>query len=499
MGSVKPQRGHHGNTKNALLASIGISMGGLLYGLDSGIIATTISQSSFKQYMYGGPKGDPALTGGIVSSYYAGSCIGGLQSGWLMDRWSRRYTVLMGAIVSIVGAALQAAAVNPGMIISGRILSGWSTGVLYSVTPVYLAEISPPENRGFLVGLKGLTNAIGFFLANWIGYAGSFAHGNAQWRIPLAMQAPPAAALGLLVVFMPFSPRWLVRQERHEDALAVLQRLHGARGDEFVQRQYTEIRDQLALEADIRKRSSLRVLFTPRYGRRLFLACLIVNMTKLSGSQIIQNYQSLMYAALGFKGQTVLLIAGCYGTMGVLGQIVNLAWVSDNWPRRRTMCVGCIVLAATLAVLTALSKFYPDDHNLAGSSAGVAFIFIFSFLYALFFNSTNWVLVSEIFPLHLRGTGVGFAIFTQAVTAIWLTQVSPIAFDSLKWRFYFIFIGTNIVAGLIYYFFLPETNQLTLEQVAAVFGDAAVEPKDTKDIDDKDHDEPETIEFRDKK
>ncbi|KAI8270741.1 hypothetical protein K4K58_008573 [Colletotrichum sp. SAR11_239] len=426
MGGPKALRGHHGNTKQALLASIGISMGGLLYGLDTGIIATTIGQSTFKTYMYGGSQGPPALVGGIVASYYAGGCIGGLQSGWLMDKWSRRYTVLIGAVVSILGAALQAAAVNPGMMIAGRIFSGWSTGVLYSVTPIYLAEISPPENRGFLVGLKGLTNAGGFFVANWIG------------------------------------PRWLVKQERHEDAVKVLRRLHGARGEDFVQHQYVEIRDQLALEADLRRQSSLKILFTRQYARRMLLACLIVNMTKLSGSQVIQNYQSLMYAALGFKGQTVLLIAGCYGT-------------------------GTASLAATLAILLALSKYYPDDRNLAGSSAGVAFIFIFSFLYAVFFNSTNWVLVSEIFPLHLRGTGVGFAIFTQAVTAIWLSQVSPTAFEALEWKFYFIFITTNVSAGLVYYFFLPETNQLSLEQIAAVFGDAAVEgnlrQKDT--IDDK--------------
>ncbi|KAI8167005.1 hypothetical protein K4K49_011173 [Colletotrichum sp. SAR 10_70] len=461
MGGPKALRGHHGNTKQALLASIGISMGGLLYGLDTGIIATTIGQSTFKTYMYGGSQGPPALVGGIVASYYAGGCIGGLQSGWLMDKWSRRYTVLIGAVVSILGAALQAAAVNPGMMITGRIFSGWSTGVLYSVTPIYLAEISPPENRGFLVGLKGLTNAGGFFVANWIGYAGSFASGNGQWRIPLAMQAPPAVGLGWLVFAMPFSPRWLVKQERHEDAIKVLRRLHGARGEDFVQHQYVEIRDQLALEADLRRQSSLKILFTRQYARRMLLACLIVNMTKLSGSQVIQNYQSLMYAALGFKGQTVLLIAGCYGT-------------------------GTASLAATLIVLLALSKYYPDDRNLAGSSAGVAFIFIFSFLYAVFFNSTNWVLVSEIFPLHLRGTGVGFAIFTQAVTAIWLSQVSPTAFEALEWKFYFIFIATNVSAGLAYYFFLPETNQLSLEQIAAVFGDAAVEGNlGQKDIDDK--------------
>ncbi|KAF0315081.1 hypothetical protein GQ607_017692 [Colletotrichum asianum] len=486
MGGPKALRGHHGNTKQALLASIGISMGGLLYGLDTGIIATTIGQSTFKTYMYGGSQGPPALVGGIVASYYAGGCIGGLQSGWLMDKWSRRYTVLIGAVVSILGAALQAAAVNPGMMIAGRIFSGWSMGVLYSVTPIYLAEISPPENRGFLVGLKGLTNAGGFFVANWIGYAGSFASGNGQWRIPLAMQAPPAVGLGLLVFAMPFSPRWLVKQERHEDAVKVLRRLHGARGENFVQHQYVEIRDQLALEADLRRQSSLKILFTRQYARRLLLACLIVNMTKLSGSQVIQNYQSLMYAALGFKGQTVLLIAGCYGTMGILGQIFNLIWVSDTWSRRKTMCTGTASLAATLAILLALSKYYPDDRNLAGSSAGVAFIFIFSFLYAVFFNSTNWVLVSEIFPLHLRGTGVGFAIFTQATTAIWLSQVSPTAFEALEWKFYFIFIATNVSAGLVYYSFLPETNQLSLEQIAAVFGDAAVDGSlGQKDIDDK--------------
>lgn len=133
----------------------------------------------------------------------------------------------------------------------------------------------------------------------------------------------------------------MVKQERHEDAVKVLRRLHGARGEDFVQRQYVEIRDQLALEADLRRQSSLKILFTRQYARRMLLACLIVNMTKLSGSQVIQKYQSLMYAALGFKGQTVLLIAGCYGTMGILGQIFNLIWVSDTWSRRKTMCTSC--------------------------------------------------------------------------------------------------------------------------------------------------------------
>lgn len=98
-----------------------------------------------------------------------------------------------------------------------------------------------------------------------------------------------------------------------------------------------EIREQLALEQARRKSSSWAELFTLRYARRVLLGCFIMNMTKLSGSGIVQNYQSLFYEGLGFEGRTVLLISGFYGIMGVIGQLINIAWVSDKWPRRRTV------------------------------------------------------------------------------------------------------------------------------------------------------------------
>lgn len=125
-----------------------------------------------------------------------------------MDKLSRRWSILLGAIVSIIGAIIQTAAMNIPMIIIGRAFSGFSTGMVYSVAPVYLSELAPPENRGFLVGLKGWMNTFGYLLAGWIGYAGSFAKGDLQWRIPLAMQAPPAILLAVLTFRLPYSPRW---------------------------------------------------------------------------------------------------------------------------------------------------------------------------------------------------------------------------------------------------------------------------------------------------
>lgn len=125
-----------------------------------------------------------------------------------MDNLSRRWSILLGSIVSVIGAVIQAAAMNIPMIVIGRAFSGFSTGMVYSVAPVYLSELAPPENRGFLVGLKGWMNTFGYLLAGWIGYAGSFATGDLQWRIPLAMQAPPAILLGVLTFLLPYSPRW---------------------------------------------------------------------------------------------------------------------------------------------------------------------------------------------------------------------------------------------------------------------------------------------------
>jgi MFS family permease len=104
--------------------------------------------------------------------------------------------------------------------IAGRFFAGLACGMILSVVPVYIAEVSPPKNRGFIVGLQGMMISIGFMAANWIGYAGGFASGNSQWRIPLAMQMPRAILLSIGCFFIPYTPRWLVGKERYDEARA---------------------------------------------------------------------------------------------------------------------------------------------------------------------------------------------------------------------------------------------------------------------------------------
>lgn len=160
--------------------------------------------------------------------------------------------------------------------------------------------------------------------------------------------------------------------------------------------------------------------------------------------------------------------------MGVAGQLINLAGVSDRWSRVKTMWIGCAILACMLAILTALSAEYGDGQNPNGARAGVAAIFLYSAIYAVFFNPTLFTIAAEMFPLHLRGYGVGFSVMCQGISSIWLSQITPYAFDAINWKYYFVFIGCLIALGIFYFFFLQETNQVSLEQIAGRYDDETV-------------------------
>ena len=325
------------------------------------------------------------------------------------------------------------------MMIAGRLIAGLVCGQILSIVPIYLAEVSPPKIRGFFVGLQGMLIAIGFALANWVGYAGSFASGDPQWRIPLAMQLPVPLVLMAGIFFIPFSPRWLVQQDRTDDAHKVLIKLHSGESGDLVNQELVQIREQINLEraqGNMTWTIALAKMFSKRYVRRTVTAAFIIAMGQLSGSSVIQNFQNIFYATVGFTGKTALLISGAYGMMGVIGQIIYLTIVVDKWPRTRTLWNGSLVLAIMLSICMALSSQFGSKGNTndTGARAAIAFIFLYSMSYAIFFNAMIWVVPSELFPFFLRSKGLAFAVFVKAIVAIVLSQITPIAIASVSWR-----------------------------------------------------------------
>jgi MFS family permease len=275
----------------------------------------------------------------------------------------------------------------------------------------------------------------------------------------------------------------VIQQERYEEARAVLTAIHGNGHDDVVGQELTHIRAQIHAEATQVTSFRLAVtnLLSRQYLHRTLMACFILVMGQFSGSSVIQNYQSSFYAAVGFTGKTSLLISGIYGIMGVLGQVIYLFIAADKWPRTRTLWVGSIFLSVMVAICMALSASYgsASNTNISGARAAIAMIFLYSGGYAVFFNATIWVVPSELFPFILRSTGMGLAVFSKAVAAIVLSQITPTALLNVGWRYYSLFIATNFVAAFVYFFLLPETGGKSLEEIAELFGDTlALEPSD---------------------
>lgn len=129
----------------------------------------------------------------------------------------------------------------------------------------------------------------------------------------------------------------MIQKDRNEDAYKVIHKIHGSVGDDFVAAEMLQITSQLRMEAEESKNVYWMEMFSRRYLRRTATAAYMMCITQLAGTGVIQSYQSLFYAGLGFKGNTILLISGVYGLMGVFGQAINLFWISDKWPRVRTM------------------------------------------------------------------------------------------------------------------------------------------------------------------
>jgi uncharacterized membrane protein len=266
----------------------------------------------------------------------------------------------------------------------------------------------------------------------------------------------------------------VVQQERYEEARTVLVALHGKDNETLVAQELFQIREQIQLEAlaGTSFYSALRQLLSRRHIRRTSLACFILIMGQFSGSSVIQNYQSIFYKAVGFTGKTSLLISGVYGIMGVIGQVIYLFVVADRWPRTRTLWVGSIFLCVMVAICMALSANYGSGTtNVNGPRGAIATIFIYSAGYAVFFNAMVWVIPSELFPFILRSAGMGLGVFSKSVSAIILSQITPVALENVGWKYYALFIATNFAAAFVYYFFLPETGGKSLEEIAELFGD----------------------------
>ncbi|KAK0625119.1 general substrate transporter [Bombardia bombarda] len=453
--------------------------GSFLFGYDAGVMTDVIASPDFLEY-FNTSSGTPII-GAINSTFSGGAIFGSLMGGFTMDRFGRRITILIGALICLLGAILQAAAQNLAMILVGRIIAGWAVGLMSMSVPVYQSECAHPKIRGLIVGLTQQMIGVGFIVSTWVGYGSAHATGTLsalQWRFPLAFQAIPALILCCGILFFPESPRHLMETDREEEAMRVLQKLHyDGTNDAWIQQEFHEIKTTIAAEKAITV-PGWRVMFTvPAWRTRLMHGVAVQVFTQFTGINVIGYYQTQMYRALGITGNRVLLVAGIYNCIGPLANLFFIVFMIDRVGRRKPLLWGTVAIVIALVCEAAVNSRIDLNNPSNGLSvAGVFFIFCVTVIFSLSWGPISWVYMAEVMPMQIRARGNAFAtgIGNWLVSTFW-SQVSPMALNSLGWKFYFVFVAWDILITIpIVYFLFKETKQVSLEDIDLLFGERAL-------------------------
>lgn len=396
----------------------------------------------------------------------------------------------------MIAGIIQSTAVNVGMLIAGRIIGGFAVGIMNMTIPIYNSEIAPPAKRGMIAGLHAQFVGIGFATANWVGFGCSYATGTFQWRFPLAFRkllsslsscnhlTPSPECLPAIIVlvgtfWLPYSPRWLLEKERDDEAYKVLKRLHGNIGadESFFQAEFAQMRDQIRFENSV-KQSFSEIWTKPSNRKRVLLAVLVQVFTQLSGINVINYYQTDLYKGLGIKGHMVTLLASIYGMVGPIANVICLYFV-DKWGRKKTLWITGIIMTIDISLVMAMTGAFTHTSNTVGKGFGIAFIFCFSIIYSLGYNSIHYIYVPEIMTMAIRARGSSIAVCSNVLVNILFNQVSPIAFAHVGYKYYSVFICTNAIGAVVVFLMFPETKGKSLEEISAIFGDEVI----TADLD----------------
>ncbi|KAL1978157.1 hypothetical protein VTN31DRAFT_1016 [Thermomyces dupontii] len=458
-----------GGKSYTIRCSIFATTGSFIYGYDSGIISTTLGQATFPSY-FNYPSDN--MIGAIVSTYSGGQGVGNLAGGYLGDLLGRKKTIWLASTLALIGAILQTAAVNIEMFLVGRIVAGFAVGLVYAVSSIYNAEIAPPKIRGITVGLQTQLISIGYATSNWIGLFGSFAVGNAQWRIPLGIQCVPAVILIIGLFWLPESPRWLIQKGRYDAAKAVIERLHSDIGADmnFAEREFEQIRQQIDFEREVTIKSWWALFIKPSYRRRLLLGIGLQVFLQTTGVNVVNYYQTSLFSGVGITGRDVLWVSAGYGMMGPIANAICLCFI-DKVGRKLPLAWTSVALVIDMILIMVFTKYFAESDNKVGQGFTIAWMFIFSLIFSLGYNAIQLVYIAEIFPTALRSRATAICAFMGTGVGLLFNQLSPMAFTAIGWRYYAVFVACDAVAAFSFFVFYPETRGKTLEEIAELFGD----------------------------
>jgi sugar porter (SP) family MFS transporter len=444
------------------LISVVAALGGLLFGYDWVVIGG--AKPFFERYFH---LANAAQSGWANSCALIGCLGGALVAGALSDRFGRKRLLLLSAALFAVTSIGNALAPAFSIFIAWRMLGGAAIGLASNLSPMYIAEIAPAQMRGKLVSINQLAIVIGVLAAqliNWYlvrhlppGATNEFIvhswFGQSGWRWMFALTAIPSGLFYVGMLFVPESPRWLAKNEKLEDARAILQRIGGGA---YAAGALQEIEATMVNET---KKVDFRELLQPKMRRVLWLGMVLAVFQQWCGINVIFNYAEEVFKTAGYDISTVLKNIAWTGSVNLAFTFVALG-VVDRGGRRPLMLFG----AASLAVIyTAMGYCYLE--SVKGLPVLLLVLAAIA-CYAMSLAPVTWVIISEIFPNRIRGAAMSVAVAALWIACFLLTYTFPILNARLGAAGTFWLYAIICISGFIFiYLKLPETKGRTLEQL----------------------------------
>ncbi|MGY2900232.1 major inositol transporter-like SP family MFS transporter [Curtobacterium sp. PvP017] len=438
------------------LVAIIATLGGLLFGYDTGVINGALEPMSRDL-------GLTALSEGVVtSSLLFGAAAGALACGRLSDAWGRRRTIILLAVMFVVGAAFAVVAPGLGLLVVGRSILGLAVGGASVVVPVYLSELAPYEIRGKIAGRNELMIVVGQLAAFVVNAVIGTVWGDVTgiWRVMLAVAAIPGLVLLIGMLRMPESPRWLLSKRKRAEALRVLSTI---RSTERAAAELAEI-EALTHDETTRPRASLRSLRDKWVFRILLIGIGISLGQQLTGINSIMYYGQSVLTEAGFTHNAALVANIAPGVIAVIGGLIGLR-LMQVINRRTTLLLG-FSLTTTMHFLIGIASIALPVGNEARPYVILTLVVLFVGSMQTFLNIAIWVMLAEIFPLFIRGLAIGISVFWGWIANAFLGLFFPTLVQGLGISgTFFLFGGIGVLAIVFIATQVPETRGRTLENI----------------------------------
>ena len=437
------------------------TLGGFLFGYDTGVISGAIEPLSVK-FALSGP-----MKGWVSGCVLIGCAIGVLLVGPASDRFGRKRALILAALLFLISAIGTAVAPSIAFFVVFRVLAGFGIGVASISTPMYIAEITPAHLRGRLVAVNQIAIVTGLTVVYFVNYAiaqhGDQAWNNEMsWRWMFASGLFPAMLFAALLIKIPESPRWLMENKRERDAWLVLDRIAGPA---FAEVEMDSIRGALSQEP-----GTWRELLSRKLSRPLGIGILLAILQQVTGINVFMYFGTTLFKNISQSTgvDSGMIQQSLIGVAGIFFTVIAIA-VVDRGGRKPLMFIGTAGMFISLVAMGIMAQTMKDPAT-AGTPMLLCIV-IYLGCFSLSAGPIIWVMLSEIYPTAVRARALGLAVFCMWMADYAVTQTFPMM-DKNIWlvgkfnhAFPFYIYAVFCLFLIVLMFFIPETKGKSLEEI----------------------------------